>query len=88
MHETLINIENMLTKSFASYTSNEIQDLIISKRILNGEKELFALLLKPYNKILYCAIRSVIKNDDLIEKALMISYANAFQHLHSFYGQC
>jgi DNA-directed RNA polymerase specialized sigma24 family protein len=80
--------ENMLTKSFGSYTSTETQDLIISKRILNGEKELFALLLKPHNKSLYCAIRSVIKNDDLIQKALMTSYANAFKYLYSFYGQC
>jgi len=80
--------KNLLTKSFAEYTSNETQDLILSKRILNGEKELFALLLKSYNKILYYAIRNVVRNDDLIEKALMISYSNAFQHFHSFYGQC
>src|SRR5688572_5622285 len=78
----------MFSESLSHYTSNKTQDLIISKRILNGEPELFVLLLKPYNKTLYYAVRSIVNPEDLIRKAILVSYANAFKNLNWFYGQC
>lgn len=78
----------MIGNDLTDYTVNETQELLISQRILNGEKELFALLLKPHNKALYFAVRTMINNEGDAQKAMLSSYAAALKRLYCFYGQC
>ncbi len=73
--------------NLSSYTSNPVQDLIISKRVLNGEKELFELLLRPHKKSLYLTVRALLKDERQIEKALTNAHSSASRNLYRFYGQ-
>lgn len=72
-------------------TSNSIKDQliimgdeIIIERILSGETELFEILLRRYNQILYRTVRSYLNDEKEIEDVMQETYINAFQKLYQF----
>lgn len=63
-----------------------ITDYEVVERILNGEKELYEILLKRYNQTLYRVVRGYLKDDEA-EDVMQETYIKAFRNLHQFNGQ-
>jgi RNA polymerase sigma-70 factor (ECF subfamily) len=55
-------------------------------RILAGEKELFHELIRPYERMVYLTLFSIIKNETDAEDGAQESVINAYRHLASFRG--
>lgn len=56
-------------------------------RILAGEKELFHELIRPYERIVYLTVFSVLKNETDAEDGAQDAVINAYRHLASFRGE-
>lgn len=61
-----------------------MKDEIIIERILKGETELFEILVRRYNQILYRTVRSYLNDESEIEDVMQDTYINAFQKLYQF----
>lgn len=59
-------------------------DKEIIARILQGEKELYALLVRKYNQRLYRVGISMINNDAEVEDAMQVAYIKAYENLGRF----
>ena|SRR5688572_23118257 len=66
------------------YTSSQLEDSLIIKRIIAGEKELFEILLRRYNQTLYRVIRGYLKDEDEVQDAMQNVYLKAFHKLSQF----
>lgn len=66
--------------------SGRITDYDVVERIINGEKELYEILLKRYNQTLYRVVRGYLKDDEA-EDVMQEAYIKAFRNLHQFRGQ-
>src|SRR5229473_7146972 len=56
------------------------------ERILAGEKELFHELIRPYERMVYLTLFSIIKNETDAEDGAQEAVINAYRHLASFRG--
>lgn len=65
----------------------KIQDEIVVRRVLGGEKELFEILLRRYNQTLYRVIRGYLHDEDDVEDAMQDTYLKAFDKLQQFQGK-
>src|SRR5215204_2134621 len=61
-----------------------LEDNEIIKRILLGEKNLYALLVRKYNQRLYRVGMSVINNGSEVQDLMQISYIKAYENLDKF----
>ena len=57
-------------------------DLI--SRIVAGERELFHDLIRPYEKMVYLTVLSIVKNEADAEDGAQEAVINAYRHLNSF----
>lgn len=64
--------------------SDPVSDEEIIAGIVNGEKRLFALLIRKYNQRLYRIGMSVLDNEAEVEDAMQTAYINAYEHLPQF----
>lgn len=64
--------------------TTKIPDGIVVERILNGEKELFEILMRRYNQTLYRVVRGYLKAEDAIEDVMQEAYLKAFWKLNQF----
>ncbi len=55
-------------------------------RILTGEKELFHELIRPYERMAYLTLFSIVKNETDAEDGAQEAIINAYRHLASFRG--
>ena len=55
-------------------------------RILAGEKELFHELIRPYERMVYLTVFSILRNEADAEDAAQEAVINAYRHLGSFRG--
>lgn len=55
-------------------------------RILAGEKELFHELIRPYERMVYLTLFSIVKNESEAEDGAQEAIINAYRHLASFRG--
>ncbi len=55
-------------------------------RILAGEKELFHELIRPYERMVYITVFSVVKNEAEAEDGAQEAIISAYRHLASFRG--
>src|SRR5215475_11301565 len=53
-------------------------------RILAGERELFHDLIRPYERMVYLTVFSILKNETEAEDAAQDAIVNAYRHLGSF----
>jgi RNA polymerase sigma-70 factor (ECF subfamily) len=53
-------------------------------RILGGEKELFHDLIRPYERIVYLTLFSIVRNEADAEDGAQEAVINAYRHLSSF----
>lgn len=66
------------------YKTTQIPDDIVINRILDGEKELFEILMRRYNQTLYRAVRSYLRSEKEIEDTMQDTYLKAFWKLRQF----
>ena len=55
-------------------------------RILAGEKELFHELIRPYERMVYLTLFSIVKNETEAEDGAQETVISAYRHLASFRG--
>ena len=55
-------------------------------RILAGEKELFHELIRPYERMVYLTLFSIVKNETEAEDGAQEAVISAYRHLSSFRG--
>ena len=55
-------------------------------RILGGEKELFHELIRPYERMVYLTLFSIVKNETEAEDGAQEAMINTYRHLKSFRG--
>ncbi|HET6527414.1 MAG TPA: RNA polymerase sigma factor [Balneolaceae bacterium] len=70
----------------SEFKSSTIPDERVVERILNGEKELFEILMRRYNQRLFRAVRSYLRDEDDVNDTLQDSYLKAYQKLYQFKG--
>lgn len=59
----------------------------VVSRVLAGETELYEVLMRRYNRLLYRVARSILRDDAEAEDVMQDSYVRAYQHLASFEGR-
>jgi RNA polymerase sigma factor (sigma-70 family) len=77
---------NTETKTVLLPDSSKLDDSVIVGRIINGEKELFEIILRRYNQKLYRVIRSFLRDSEDIQDAMQDTYLKAFDKLYQFQG--
>jgi len=65
-------------------SANTISDNELIRRILNGEKDLYALIVRRYNQRLYRIAMSIIYDDAEAEDVMQTAYMNAYLNLAKF----
>jgi RNA polymerase sigma factor (sigma-70 family) len=65
-------------------TSSQIADKELIKRITEGEKELFEVIIRRYNSRFYRIGMAILNNDQEVEEAMQAAYISAYEHLHQF----
>ncbi len=64
-----------------------LKDEELVQRILNGQKELFELIIRRHNPRLYRISRSIVKDDAEAEEVMQESYVRAYEKLSDFRGE-
>lgn len=62
----------------------ELNEVFIIEKVLNGEVELFEILMRRYNELLYRTLRSYITIEADVEDALQDTYIKAYEKLYQF----
>ena len=65
-------------------STNTLPDSEIIARILKGEKELYAIIVRRYNQRLYRVGMAIINDDSEIEDIMQVAYINAYENLGKF----
>ena len=63
------------------------QEKELIARILAGETNLFHELIRPYERMVYLAVLTMLRNEQEAEDAAQEVMINAFRHLKSFRGE-
>ncbi|HKV61668.1 MAG TPA: sigma-70 family RNA polymerase sigma factor [Candidatus Acidoferrum sp.] len=66
-------------------TTNTNEAALIA-RILSGEKELFHELIRPYERMVYLTLFSIVKNETDAEDGAQEAIISSYKHLASFRG--
>ena len=61
-----------------------LSDADIVKRVRDGDRALFEILMRRHNQRLYRTARAVVKDEVEVEDVMQQAYINAFTHLHQF----
>lgn len=61
-----------------------IDDNEVLKRVLEGEKNLFALLIRKYNQRLYRIGISIVNDETEVEDIMQMTYIKAYENLNKF----
>ncbi|MCG2462547.1 RNA polymerase sigma factor [Flavobacteriaceae bacterium F89] len=61
-----------------------MSDYVIVEKVLQGETELFEILMRRYNELLYRSIRSYLDREVEVEDIMQDAYIKAFQKLYQF----
>lgn len=67
-----------------TFETGTIPDNEVLARVLRGEKDLYALLVRRYNQRLYRIGMSIINDDAEVEDAMQTAYINAYENLGKF----
>lgn len=67
--------------------SAEAGDSELCSRILEGERELFEILVRRHNRSLYRAVRSILRDEGVVEEVMQEAWVSAYEHLASFRGE-
>jgi RNA polymerase sigma-70 factor (ECF subfamily) len=62
-------------------------DQEIVERVKAGDTALYELIMRRYNRRLYCVARAILRDDAEAEDVMQAAYVQAFQNLHQFAGR-
>ena len=65
----------------------ELSDEEIVSRVTAGEVSSFELVMRRYNRRLFRAVRSILKDDAEVEDVIQEAYVSAYAHLADFSGR-
>lgn len=68
----------------AEILEESITDTEVIRRVLQGEKNLYAVLVRRYNERLYRVGMSIINDDSEVEDVMQVAYINAYENLGKF----
>lgn len=68
----------------ADSIAGQMPDIDVITRILEGEKNLYAILVRRYNQRLYRVAISIINDDTEVDDAMQAAYIKAFENLGKF----
>lgn len=80
---SLVETDIIERKSWAA-PSKVLPDYLIVQKVLEGQTELFEILIRRYNELLYRTIRSYIDQDADVEDTMQEAYVKAYQKLYQF----
>jgi RNA polymerase sigma-70 factor, ECF subfamily len=72
--------------ALAAAPSTLTDDEIVG-RVRAGEHQLFELLMRRHNRLVYRAARAIVRDDAEAEDVMQDAYVRAFEHLHGFEGR-
>lgn len=78
-----MNINSKMNRQEIS-PAGVISDQEVIDRIVKGQKELFAIIVRRYNQRLYRIGMSMLNNDPDVEDAMQVAYINAYENLERF----
>jgi RNA polymerase sigma-70 factor (ECF subfamily) len=61
-----------------------LPDSEIVRRVQDGERGLFEILMRRHNQRIYRVARAIVKDESETEEVMQQAYLNAFTHLHQF----
>lgn len=64
--------------------THTLSDQVVVEKVLKGETELFEILMRRYNELLYRTIRSYLNREVDVEDTMQDTYVKAFQKLYQF----
>jgi RNA polymerase sigma factor (sigma-70 family) len=64
--------------------ADSVSDKEVITRVLKGEKDLYALLMRRYNQRLYRIGMSIINDDHEVEDVMQVAYIKAYENLGKF----
>ena len=67
-----------------TFVTDTISDNEIITRIVQGEKNLYALIVRRYNQRLYRVAMSIVNDDAEVEDVMQVAYINAYESLGKF----
>ena len=67
--------------------AGDLSDRQVINKVLAGEKELFAIIIRRYNQRLYRIGMSILKDDTETEDAMQVAYIKAYENLWQFVGR-
>ncbi len=68
----------------ANLRTSQLTDDEVIQKVLDGEKELFEILMRRYNQTLYRGVRSYLNDEDLVKDVMQDTYLKAFEKLSQF----
>jgi RNA polymerase sigma factor (sigma-70 family) len=86
----LLTLEDSNYRLMVKMNNNEtivaeiISDEEVINRIVNGEKELYAILVRRYNQRLYRVGMAILNDDAEVEDVMQVAYINAYENLGKF----
>ena len=66
------------------YRNHKLNDTDVVKRVLAGEKELYEILLRRYNQVLFRVLCGYLNDEDEIQDTMQDTYLKAFEKLYQF----
>lgn len=78
---TIAEAENPRTRSL------DLTDEVIARRVLEGEGELYEILIRRHNQRLYRIARSILRDESEAEDVMQDAYLRAYAHLDQFEGR-
>src|SRR5688572_16441335 len=72
----------LLSSQLGALTDEEI-----ATKVLDGETELFEILMRRHNRRLFRVTRSILRNDAESEDVVQDAYVRAYAHLGRFEGR-
>lgn len=70
----------------AAPVAGALSDAEVVRRIVDGDRALFEVLMRRYNQQVYRAIRGILRNEDEVEDTMQQAYLLAYAHLEEFAG--
>ncbi|HRG51729.1 MAG TPA: RNA polymerase sigma factor [Bacteroidia bacterium] len=64
--------------------TTDTSDIEVINRILQGEKNLYAVIVRRYNQRLYRVGMSILNDDAEVEDVMQVAYINAYENLGKF----
>ncbi len=77
-------MKSMVPEKADHLPQTALSDEEIIERVLNGEKDLYEIIVRRYNQRLFRICRSFMKDSDEIDDIMQEAYVRAYEHLHAF----